>query len=473
MRVLDVLTRGYPLSIDAYTAPILGYRYPPTSLPSVDYLLFLDINPLSTPSVITSRHLQSDGETGRPIVGECTLSLPGVVLDPSRYAVYAGMVHRAFIQLLAFKPSLFSQYRLPTDLLTPVNQSAFFLTLPPRIVVRDTVSNEVSIVNATGPGSVTLTDTLVQIGSIPAYTYWRGEPALGAVRGHTGNMTIPGVLLDPLTQTANSSLHRALYVEDVLKGTDELPLKVSNITLMMMQSTGWYVVDPTLYMPTYAGKNIKQFQADINLGCLSSDDPLYCSVEGEIGCSPDGHYKTICKTDTTTGCKYKAYSSSCTIPPIDYIRTVGSEYIGNSSRCTLTTPSSADPTQSVSCLQSLCSSTTLYPAYTLSDGTVCPPCTVNGYMQCSPSDIRVYCDVRVCALSTVCPNDCSGRGECTVSGCFCYYGWEGKDCADKSTTEIDYQYLPLGTTVQSRGMSVVANVLKIIGIVMIIVVGLK
>jgi hypothetical protein len=397
---------------------------------SKNFYLYVDAYYAEQESITTQGSIiQKDPNTGRPVAGIFLINLALVngIDNPSLFS-YQYMPVMAFdvFKMLGFDRSLFSSY---IDLSTGL-----------KLAAASVLANETTFDTLKGDYF-----TLTQSSSFVKLTSdsFRATSPLSGVLSQSG--------IDDYYN--RNSLLKSLYVNDFLNPTEEYPCLLSQSSISWLAGTGWYtfstVGSSAWFQPVYYGKIITSsallkndnFQKD-GL-CLSTSVMGGCLLDSEVGCSEDGTFKTICKTDGS--CKYKSGTKYCQVN--DNSKDYLFEYYGPGSRCVMVAPNVGD-TPVPACMK-VTSAGPGNRQITVSnlEGTASAACAgiADQNLVSSGQTMKVMCSLLpdtpllAAAFNNKCTNDCSGNGFCLTSGettlsapaakqCFCHFGFTGDNC---------------------------------------------
>ncbi|OMJ91261.1 hypothetical protein SteCoe_6240 [Stentor coeruleus] len=364
---------------------------------------------------------QSDG-FGNPLAGRITFNQANYLAYPSFEVRMQVLIHES-LHILGFSTSAMSKWRKPDGSLYLANE------LTKTATVRGTSRTFV------------ITPTVLQ-----------------TTRDSFNCQTLNGAELDP--QGSHWSM-RAIY-NDVMIPHASFPPIFSNITLALMQDTGWYSANYSYSQaPIWAkGQGCGIFTTKCITGGVANF-PNFCTDTNK-GCDPMNLYRSKCNiktyttalpsayryfTTTTVGgddsyfdyCGYKNHYSngsckntgtSITLPSSYYGETIGSD-----SKCFDGTILKVGYTSSTlwhgSCYPTDCSGSAAVITVLGSSGPISVTCPVNGG-QVTVTGFNGYI---VCPAYSVicgdfpCMNACYGRGTCTNGVCTCDFGYSGPDCS--------------------------------------------
>lgn len=259
-----------------------------------------------------------------------------------------------------------------------------------------------------------------------------------------------------------NSLEKALYPNDFLNPTEEIPNLLSKGSLSIAVDSGWYTLDTSFssyFQDVFYGRSTSTAPgaADNTFGastCLPASTEGKCSTQGQKGCSLDGLYKTSCKTNEYSGdCLYESGTEYCFLSLAD--KSDGSKDYETripGARCVLTKKSS-ETDYVPTCLKVDTSTATTSTSIKFTIENAAVECTTADELKSSASgQINIKCPSNPTIFAyrwgLACTNDCSGNGVCLYStitseqgtspgqgSCFCFYGWTGTDCSTAVSSE--------------------------------------
>lgn len=341
---------------------------------------------------------QLDQDTGRPNVGMVAINIKYTNITGKQLESFAYTVLHEVHHILIMSPDLFKNFY--------------------QVTASPTRSVTVQSRNGTTTQLLVVTPSVVSFG-----------------KSHFGCSSFPGVPLENQGGSGSAGTHW----EKIFLGNEIMTSQMtgkpvySQFTLGLMQDSGWYNVDMTKAEPLQWGKGKGCNFYDYS---CSTQYPEYCSrpTTGVIStyyyCSEDFTSKLYClQTDFTDNCYIKEYMSNymCNEANPDFAQTSLYEVQGQKSRCFVTNFSGKTVPG-------------CYPTSCTSSGVVL---TVNGQqVSCTNAGdvvavgtFKIQCPdpAAMCAsFRSQCPNDCSGRGKCMNSGCFCDFFYTGSDCSTSS-----------------------------------------
>lgn len=256
---------------------------------------------------------------------------------------------------------------------------------------------------------------------------------LTAARTQFNCQSLSGVYLedDGGSGSAGAHLEKRQYGKELMTSTLTGFEVLSDVTLALMEDSGWYQVDHT--KAQFLAFGYKEGCSFLGDACPSTAD--FCSASGTKNCNKDYTAKTTCGSDTfINGCYVNDYwpGDLCT-NLYDFNRNWKGEEPGPSSRCFV---SNVNNTQEGLCFKSSCENgkiLILIDGETVTCETSGQSISHSGITITCP-DISMFCDY----LSDMCPNDCSGYGVCLVGGgCRCDYLYIGTNCSTFKDCDAD------------------------------------
>ena len=416
-----------------------------------NFYMYVDAYYSEQESITTQGSIfQRDTATGRPVAGIFLINLALVngIDNPSLFSYhYLPIMAFDVFKMLGFDRSLFSEYRDSNGQKLPVasvlQNETTFETLKGDYFTLTQSNSFVKTMSDDFRASSGMSGVLAQGGEYEAY-YFR------------------------------NSLFKTLYVNDFLNPTEEYPCLLSKASMSWLVGTGWYGFSAanggTWFQPVFYGKMITNSALNKNDNfqkeglCLSNSMMGSCIIDSEVGCSEDGTYKTICKTDGQ--CKYKSGTKYCFVN--DNSKDFLFEYYGPGSRCVMVAPSVGE-TPVPACMKV----TSAGPAnrqITVSnlEGTASAVCTnnVDKTLVSGELTLSVMCSLLpdtpllAATYNNRCENDCSGNGFCLTTGeasltapaskqCFCHFGYTGSSCQADNRMAADAE---LSLVVQSNSI---------------------
>jgi len=143
----------------------------------------------------------------------------------------------------------------------------------------------------------------VEINGIEQY-YISSEPITSRIRNHFGCDTIPGALLENQggSGSAGSHFERRVFMNEMMTASEIADARLSEFTLAVFESTGWYEVNYDMAEPFYWGKDkgcAFYMEACYDKNTSTPNFEEFCSPLAEYGCSYHGRFQAYCGTPYT------------------------------------------------------------------------------------------------------------------------------------------------------------------------------
>jgi len=268
------------------------------------------------------------------------------------------------------------------------------------------------------------------------------EPLTSKLRSYFGCSSLKGAYMENTgsSGTAGTHFERRQYAYEIMTSGLVYQMQMSELTLSLLESTGWYVPDYS-YADQYTfgqgqGCNF------LTGACSSSSFPEYCSSSAR-SCVATGMGGGNCATDTRSdNCRWihPNVNYNCDNPNADsYARLPSLQTYGRGtgSKCfegTLNSRSAGS--QTTFCFKYSCSGSGSSAKLTLNVGGKSVVCSRKGGVSVSGYAGVINCPdpVEYCATlgQKICPRGCMGRGSCNDGICSCDSGYKGQDCALKA-----------------------------------------
>jgi hypothetical protein len=275
------------------------------------------------------------------------------------------------------------------------------------------------------------------------------EPLTSKLRAHFGCASLKGAYMENTggSGTAGSHFERRHFANDIMTSGLIYEMAMSEFTLALLDSTGWYVANYTYgEVLTFGQGQGCNFLTD---DCSAAKYSEWC--EGTVrGCTTAGLSGGACAADyRSDDCRFQHPRASyhCENPAaVSNARFKDLEVFGrgSGSKCfegTLSPSTATTATATSFCLKFTCSSAgtssmmgapTGYKL-TLSLGTTSIACTMAGPVSVPGYKGTMNCPDPLEYCTTVgkksCPRNCMGRGTCINGVCKCNTGFKGTDCA--------------------------------------------
>ena len=227
----------------------------------------------------------------------------------------------------------------------------------------------------------------------------------------------------------------------------------------LMNDSGWYQLDfstaDDITWGKYAGCNF------VNTACNLSFRE-FCQVAGQLSCSVDYRAKTVCTQSLfTPGCYYNEYlAGNICSNTVNFSFTSVFEEPGSNSRCFNVLINNA---VAANCFQFVCTNNGIafqVQAQTYTCVTNNQVIVVNSQLTVNCPNVNDFCNLY---QNTKCPNDCNGRGMCSVVGvCQCNYFYSGISCETLLPCRTGDQ--SICSILKQKGLPLVAQMMGAIGI---------
>jgi len=258
------------------------------------------------------------------------------------------------------------------------------------------------------------------------------------LRNHFGCSSLQGALMENGGGSGTSASHfeRKVFLYETMASGSIHGRRISELSLAMLEGSGWYVVDYDYAEPYFFGKG--QGCSFVTGSSTSSFDE-FCTGNSR-GCSPTGRGGGTCSSDSISdGAKYYSPNEDYDCENDDgedYARLPDLQVYGRSagSKCftgTLNTRSSSSTTSF--CFKYSCSGSGSNTEVEVQVGSKTITCTSEGQKTIDGYYGSVNCPDPLTFCNTVgkkyCPRNCMGRGSCVNGKCQCKSGYSGIDCA--------------------------------------------
>jgi len=259
------------------------------------------------------------------------------------------------------------------------------------------------------------------------------------LRKHFGCSSLEGAYMENSgsSATAGSHFERKFYHYDVMTSGIIHAQRVSELTLAMIEATGWYEVNYDYAEPFYFGQG--QGCTFFTKKCSTSNPTFeeYCSGSSR-GCAPQGRGGGSCSSDTRAdGCRivkpnqnYDCENSDASVSRLASLQVYGR---GAGSRCfTGTLSSSSSSSKTSFCFKYDCQGSGSDTTLVVHVGSKSVTCTRKGSVSVSGYKGSINCPDPLTFCNTAgkrfCPRNCMGRGTCENNKCVCNKGFKGTDC---------------------------------------------
>ena len=423
------------LAFSSFTAPFTGRLVDGRLLSSVnaDYYVYVDAYSDAAAQITTFGKIHATHPTTkRPIAGSMNINLPLVIDGNKAYYHYFTIMCFDMLKILSFDKSVFGTYR-DTSPTTTLNMANLIKKATWQSAERE---------------------FWIRTGASSAATEAYGEYGTGfdTLLGTTTG----GILLDNGGDDyyKGNSFSKALYPNDFLNPTEEIPCLISEMGMKVAVDSGWYTVNTGSYFqPVTFGKVVgSSVSAENTFGqgaCLPSNTDGYCNTNAAVGCSSDGTFKTYCKADPMApNCMYQSGTDYCFLEDrpstaMDF------ETFGPTARCVMVVPTGK--TDAVPACMKVVATSATDVKFQNSDASMSLACTASGAAatltgasgkvdsaKCPASMDHFY---SFWSKSCQANNDCSAKGICLTDGttptCRCFWGWTGTKCDQAQSSEAD------------------------------------
>jgi len=267
------------------------------------------------------------------------------------------------------------------------------------------------------------------------------SPLTTKLRNHFGCSTLQGALMENGggSGTASSHFERKVFLYDYMTSGSILGRRVSELSLAMLEGSGWYTPNYDYAEPFFFGQG-QGCSFVTGSTCTNYDE--FCSGSSK-GCSPTGRGGGYCSSDSISdGCKYYDPNEDYDCENADgedYARFPDLEVYGRGagSKCFSGTLNSRSSTSVNSfCFKYSCSGSGSSTQLQVQVGSHTITCTGEGTKTIDGYYGSINCPDPLTFCNTVgkkyCPRNCMGRGSCSNGTCKCNSGYSGVDCALKA-----------------------------------------
>jgi len=237
--------------------------------------------------------------------------------------------------------------------------------------------------------------------------------------------------------TVGSHFERRQFAYEAMTSGLIIQMQLSEFTLALLESTGWYVPDYSYADAYYWGQG--EGCSFLTGKCSGTSFEEFCSSSSRQ-CAMTGRGGGSCATDALSdSCKWVHPVQNYDCDNVDadsYARLPSLQSFGRTaeSKCftgTLNTKSAGSQTSF--CFKYSCSGSGSSAKLTLTVGGKSVVCSKKGNVSVSGYAGVINCPdpVEYCATLGIktCPRGCMGRGTCESGVCVCNKGYSGKDCA--------------------------------------------
>jgi len=280
--------------------------------------------------------------------------------------------------------------------------------------------------------SITLNGKTNKVLNVPSLTE--------KVRNHFGCSSLKGAYMenDGSSATAGSHFERKFFVYETMTSGVIHGRRVSELSLGVLEASGWYDIDYSYAEPFFFGKGqgCTFFSGSCSSSSYNFDE--FCKSSSR-GCAVTGRGGGSCSSDSKAdGCRYYKpnLDYDCENPDADnYARLASLQVFGRDagSRCftgTLSTSSSSSTTSF--CFTYDCNGSGSDTTLDINVGSKTITCTREGPVSVSGYRGSVNCPDPMTFCNTYgkryCPRNCMNRGSCINNKCVCNSGYKGIDC---------------------------------------------
>lgn len=356
-----------------------------------DYLVFVTIGNEPTKNYIAfATSCQTDAVSGKPNIGVVQINAAYIKLKPSDPKKTVRVIMHEFTHALGFSSTYFGKYPIGLD-------------------------------NTYVKSSITGTTK----------TYMKTPKLLAFARTHLNCPTLIGVPIEDEGESGSVGSHWEKNVAgcEYMVASACGNMYIGSLTLLLLGDTGWYQTNMNMAEQNNWGKNEG---CDFVLGFCNPNFLEFCSTTLSWGCASDYTFKTLCSSSTFSNtCLLNDYQANmdCGNPYGEMTQGISNYKVeegGKNSRCLYYKTTSLSMS---GCFKTNCTG-------------VGNTMTFNAWGQtytCAKSGDLVKADIMTvtcpnlddfCMKKNKCPNDCNGRGFCTINNeCMCHYFWKGIDCS--------------------------------------------
>jgi hypothetical protein len=285
----------------------------------------------------------------------------------------------------------------------------------------------------------------VNIAGFPT-TYLDVEPLTSTVRKYFNCPSAHGGYIENQGGSGSAGSHweRRVFGAEYMTASQMDDFRISQITLALFESTGWYTPDYSMAEPLVYGQG--KGCGFLNSYCKNSyGQPRFSEFcnQGASGCTAEGRFGAYCGADSfSDNCPYmQPYSNSDCENPAS-MRTIAAESHGIGSKCFMASlyPSGAIGRETPYCFKHKCIQQGNGYALQIIIGGNTVTCTgpgkhsVNGYYgTITCPEPNAYCKG---AGKEYCRRGCMGKGTCQNAKCVCQAGWGGYDCSKRTGSRL-------------------------------------
>jgi hypothetical protein len=301
----------------------------------------------------------------------------------------------------------------------------------------------------------------VNVGGYPTQ-YIDVQPLTNKVREYFGCPNAPGAYLENQGGSGSAGSHweRRVFGTEYMTASQVEDFRITEITLALLESTGWYKVDYSVAEPLVWGQG--KGCGFLNTYCKASNGVArfkeFCAANTN-GCAVGGRMGAFCNADSfSDNCPYMTGYANSDCENKGSQSTIAGEAHGVGSKCFMSSLYSSGSlgAHRPMCFKRTCTQIGSTWALSLTVGTQTVNCkqagpvSVSGYygtVQCP--DPNTYCNGDG---KPYCRRGCMGQGTCTTGKCTCAAGWGMYDCSRRTGTnkletedekrEFDYDNIP-------------------------------
>jgi len=263
-------------------------------------------------------------------------------------------------------------------------------------------------------------------------TFLDVAPLTDKLRNHFGCSSLEGALLEDGggSATAASHFERKVFLYESMTSGSIVDRRISELTLALLEGSGWYVPDYNYAEPFFFGKG-QGCSFVTSTSCSNADE--FCTGNSR-GCSPTGRSGGYCSSDPISdGCKYynPNFDYDCENDDgADYARLPELQVFGRGagSKCfTGTLNSRSSNSVNSFCFKYTCSGSGSDTQLQVQVGNHLVTCTQEGTQTVDGYYGAVNCPDPLAFCNTIgakyCPRNCMGRGTCVNGTCRCNSGY--------------------------------------------------
>jgi len=272
-------------------------------------------------------------------------------------------------------------------------------------------------------------------------------PLTTKIREHFGCSTLEGGIMENQGGSGSMGSHfeRRFYGFEYMTSSIVPDMRISNLTLALLEGSGWYFPDYSFAEPMNWGKG--QGCTFVTGSCTTSlGKPAFSEfcTSGSFGCSPTARVGVSCNPSDmfNNGCSWfvPLGQNDCEDPDAissALLPTMEAYGGATGSRCF-----TGNLAQSYSfygnygyCFKYTCEGTGLSTVLKVQIGTTTVTCSVAGSISVPGLTGKLACPdpIKFCGTfgQSFCKRGCMGNGSCVSGKCQCVAGWGGLDCGQK------------------------------------------